>query len=152
HHIGPSRLWVEFARRWASIAIRSVRFDLSGLGDSPARPGQPEFVARAPEAFDDVLDAARAVSPRDASDVVLMGLCSAAYQALESGLELVPRAVVALNPVLSFQPPEMLAGAAMHHRRRVCLPRNRAIEAFHGDGALSPLLRRFPDLGWQFRN
>ncbi len=151
HHTGPGRLWVEFARTWAAAGHRCVRFDMSGLGDSPARAGQPEFVARAPEAFEDVRDVAAAVSPDDPGNVVLVGLCSSAYQAIESALELRPKAVLAVNPVLSFQPPEMLAGQPVDPRRQVALPRTALVEAFHDQGPLAWLRRRFPDVGWKIR-
>ena len=151
HHIGPNRLWVELARRLALSGLRSVRVDLSGLGDSPVRAGQPEFVSRTPLAFEDVVEVARAVSPDDPSNIVLVGLCSAAYQALESALELRPRGVVAINPVLSFQPPEVLAGAPLDPRRRIALPRGAVVQTFHHEGPLSPLRRRFPNLGWRLR-
>jgi alpha/beta superfamily hydrolase len=152
HHIGPNRLWVELARQWAALGMRCVRFDLSGLGDSPIRPGQAEFVARAPEAFDDVGAAAAAVSPADPSNVYFVGLCSAAYQAIENALALGPRGIIAVNPVLSFLPPEMAAGQPMDPRRRACLPRTPLVEKFHDDGPLAPLRRRFPNLGWSIRN
>jgi len=151
HHIGPNRLWVELARHLALHGLRTVRVDLSGLGDSPVRPGQPEFVSRTPLAFDDVVDVAEALSPDDPSDIVLVGLCSAAYQALDSALALRPRGVVAINPVLSFQPPEVLAGGTLDERRRVALPRSTVVQAFHHEGPLSPLRRRFPNLGWRLR-
>ncbi len=150
-HVGPSRLWVEFARQWAVSGVRSVRVDMSGLGESPVRPGEPEFVIRLPVNFDDVTDIAKAVSPDDPSDVVLVGLCSSAYQALDSAMELHPRGVIALNPVLTFQPPEMLAGQPVHERRRVALPRGNVIQQFSGEGALSGLRKRFPGLGWRIR-
>ncbi len=152
HHIGPNRMWVELARQWAALGMRCVRFDLSGLGDSPTRPGQAEFVARALEAFDDVGAAAAAVSPADPSNVYFVGLCSAAYQAIENALILRPRGIIAVNPVLSFLPPEMTAGGSMDPRRRACLPRTSLVEKFHDDGPLAPLRRRFPNLGWSIRN
>jgi alpha-beta hydrolase superfamily lysophospholipase len=151
HHVGPNRLWVELARRLALVGLRSVRIDLSGLGDSPVRDGQPEFVSRAPWAFVDVADVARAVSPDDPSNIVLVGLCSAAYQAIESALELRPRGVVAINPVLSFQPPEVLAGDPLDPRRRIAWPRGAVVQSFHHQGPLSPLRRRFPNIGWRIR-
>ena len=152
HHIGPNRLWVELSRRLALAGVRSARIDLSGLGDSPARPGQPEFVSRSPLAFDDVVAAAQALGGDDPSNVVLVGLCSAAYQALESALQLHPRGVVAINPVLSFQPPEVLAGGQLDPRRRVAMPRTPLVQAFHHEGPLSGLRRRFPDIGWRVRS
>lgn len=120
-HIGPHRLWVDLARRWASLGARCVRVDLSGLGESAPRPGRSELVVRAPEAFDDVADAVRwAGGPARA---VLVGLCSSAYQVLESAIELEPLGVLSVNPLLRFTPPELAAGGEMSGRRRLCQPR-----------------------------
>ncbi|HEY1734554.1 MAG TPA: alpha/beta fold hydrolase [Acidimicrobiales bacterium] len=121
-HTGPSRLWVTLARRWAADGVRCVRVDLSGLGESPARRGQAEQVLRAPEAFDDVRQVVDAAAG-DAGDVVLVGLCSGGYQALESALELSPGGVLAVNPLLRFTPPELLAGGVVDPRRRLCVPK-----------------------------
>ena len=121
-HTGPSRLWVTLARRWAADGVRCVRVDLSGLGESPARRGQAEQVLRAPEAFDDVRQVVDAVAG-NAGDVVLVGLCSGGYQALESALELSPGGVLAVNPLLRFTPPELLAGGGVDPRRRLCIPK-----------------------------
>lgn len=120
-HVGPARLWVILARRLAGVGIRCVRVDLSGLGDSPARPGRPEGVIRAPEAFDDVAEVVEAVGGPRAT--VLVGLCSGAYQALESALELTPLGVVGINPLLRFTPPEIASGEPLSPRRRLCEPR-----------------------------
>ncbi len=121
-HTGPSRLWVTLARRWAADGVRCVRVDLSGLGESPTRRGQAEQVLRAPEAFDDVRQVVGSVAA-DAADVVLVGLCSGGYQALESALELTPGGVLAVNPLLRFTPPELLAGGGVDPRRRLCIPK-----------------------------
>ena len=107
-HIGQSRMWVELARVWACHQLRVVRFDLSGNGDSGTRPGQLGHVPRALEAFDDVEQAAAAISPDDPRNVVLVGLCSGAYQALEAGLTLRPRGVLLINPVLTFDTSEAI--------------------------------------------
>lgn len=122
HHVGPNRLWVHLARRWAELGVRSLRLDLSGIGDSPARPGRAELVVRSADAFDDVREVAEALSPDDPGDVVLVGLCSGAYQALESALELGARGVLAVNPSPVFNPPEMEGGGQMDPRRRICRP------------------------------
>jgi alpha-beta hydrolase superfamily lysophospholipase len=120
-HIGPNRLWVTLARRWAALGAHCIRADFSGLGESGARPGRPELVMRAPEAFDDVAEMVEAAGgPRR---VVLVGLCSSAYQALESALELEPLAVLCVNPILRFTPPEVAHGDGVSPRRRLCLPR-----------------------------
>lgn len=117
-HTGPNRLWVELARRWSVLGARCVRVDLSGWGDSDPREGKPAQVLRPPEAFDDVRAVVDALGgPRG---VVLVGLCSGAYQALESALELAPLGVLAVNPLLRFTPPEVAGGARISARRRIC--------------------------------
>jgi len=151
HHVGPDRLWVDLSRKWAALGWRTLRVDLSGLGDSPVRSGQTEFVARPKDHFDDVVDVSQAVSPTDPSDVILIGLCSGAYQALDSALGLGPRGVVAINPLLTIRAPELASGDALDPRRRVALPRSTVVQAFHNDGPLAPIRRRFPSLGWRVR-
>jgi alpha-beta hydrolase superfamily lysophospholipase len=101
-HIGQSRMWVELARVWAGEGLKVLRFDLSGNGDSGVRPGQPAHVARAIESFDDLYEVRRAISPDDPWNVILVGLCSGAYQGLEEGLIAPPRGVCAINPILTF--------------------------------------------------
>ena len=128
-HAGPGRSWVTLARTLAAGGLSSVRFDMSGLGDSPARGDEQEHIVRAPAAFDDVIDAAAAASGGDARNVVLVGLCSGAYQALESGLVLRPAGVVAINPLLRFAPPEMAEGP-IDPRRRICRPKTSAVSAY----------------------
>lgn len=97
-HVGPSRLWVEQSRRWAAAGLRCLRFDPDELGESSWSPDAPD---RSP--FDkglsfDVREAVRAVSPLDPSNSVLIGLCSGAQLALDSGLELGFRELCAINP------------------------------------------------------
>src|SRR5689334_9891890 len=45
HRIGTFRVWVDLARRLAEEGFTSLRFDLSGMGDSDVRRG-PEDVER----------------------------------------------------------------------------------------------------------
>ena len=138
HRMGPARLWADLSRRWAAAGLRCFRVDLSSLGDSPLRhPEQLRFRALGVEAFDDITDVTRFVCPDDPSNVVLVGLCSSAYQAIESAFLVNPRGVVAIQPVLSFQPREMAEGGSMDPRRRIAMPRNSLVQAFHGDGPLS---------------
>jgi pimeloyl-ACP methyl ester carboxylesterase len=146
-HVGPNRLWVDLSRRWAAAGIRCVRFDESGLGDSPARPGRPSDVVRTPEAFDDVRDARAAVEPQDPTNVVLVGLCSGAYQALEDALIQPPRAVYAINPVLHFAPPELATGS-MDPRRRICWPVS-GIARTYRLLLMEPLRRRLRNVLWR---
>jgi pimeloyl-ACP methyl ester carboxylesterase len=104
-------------------------------------------VIRAPEAFDDVADAADALEPDDPTNVILVGLCSGAYQALESALIRPPRGVYAINPLLHFQPPE-LAGGPMDPRRRICQPNTGLAQAYRWL-PIGPLRRRLRNLAWR---
>ncbi|MGB7653532.1 MAG: hypothetical protein WBL51_09695 [Acidimicrobiales bacterium] len=97
-HVGPSRLWVELSRQWASKGLRCIRFDLSELGESPWSPDQPNRPV-----FDkhrDVGDALRELSPDDPSDSVLIGLCTGAKLALDVALEYQAHGVCSINPSL----------------------------------------------------
>lgn len=78
HHVGPGRLFVELARVLAAEGIASLRFDLSGIGDSPRRQ-DPRSV------FELSIDETRAAVDRlraaGVSRVGIFGLCSGAYAA-----------------------------------------------------------------------
>jgi alpha-beta hydrolase superfamily lysophospholipase len=97
-HVGPSRLWVDLSRRWASLGLRSVRFDCNGLGESPWLPNQPSRPVFDKTLWKDIVNAVRAVNLGKAEDSVLIGLCSGAQLALEAALELKSRGVCAINP------------------------------------------------------
>lgn len=101
-HVGQSRIWTDTARDWCRSGRPSLRFDLSGCGDSDARPGAEGHRYKILEHLDEVSDAVRSVRPDDPADTFLVGLCSGAYHALESGLELSVRGVALINPVLAF--------------------------------------------------
>jgi alpha-beta hydrolase superfamily lysophospholipase len=96
-HSGPSRLWVELSRRWASRGLRCVRFDLSGLGDSPATHDQLGSSIYEQGWLDDTLTVVRELAG-DPTNVVLVGLCSGAYWAIEAGIALRAKGVCVINP------------------------------------------------------
>ncbi|MGO9659521.1 MAG: serine aminopeptidase domain-containing protein [Acidimicrobiales bacterium] len=156
-HVGPGRLWVDLARSWAAAGLEVLRADLSGLGDSPPRPGRPADVVYGPDAAEDVADIARAVSPEDPSAVVLMGLCSGAYHSVEAALATGARGVVAINlvpPSPPGDPPTRSPEAAPQdgrHRQRL----GQALAALHRAGSRLPghhylgaLGRRAADVKW----
>jgi alpha-beta hydrolase superfamily lysophospholipase len=152
HHVGPNRLWVEWSRQWAMAGIRSLRLDLSGLGDSPDRQAERgQWQSCKPEAFDDVVDAVGWVSPDNPSNVILVGLCSGGYQALESALAIRPRGVVAINPMTSFVPPESLAGLQVDPRRLIVFPSDDVVENFREAKRPRNLRQRLPGLAWKLR-
>jgi alpha/beta superfamily hydrolase len=97
-HVGPARLWVELARRWASLGLRCVRFDLSELGESPWLPGQPDRPVFDKTRRQDIVGVVRALDPLTPSNSVLIGYCSGAQLALEVASELKTRGVCVINP------------------------------------------------------
>ena len=100
-HAGPARFWVELARSLAAAGVRCVRVDLSGLGESPTRPGRTELVEFPADAVLDLGDIRRALTS-DGSPLVLVGLCSGADHAIEGALDGPVASVCVINPALNF--------------------------------------------------
>jgi len=149
HCTGPGRMWTVLARELAAAGRRCLRLDLSGIGESPPRADRSEEVAYAPEALDDVLEAAAMLSPESPSHVVLVGLCSGAYHAIEAGILLGARGVAAINPVTSARPAEVSAGGRVDPRRNAYLgpaPWVRAVADHPRVAALEPRLP--PSVWW----
>ena len=77
HRVGPFRLHVNLARELAANGFRSLRLDLSGLGDSQIRDGKKSLAERAEL---DVKDAFDALGDKlSLNRFVLIGLCSGAF-------------------------------------------------------------------------
>ena len=77
HRVGPFRLHVKLGRKLAELGFRSMRLDLSGLGDSQIRDGKKSLAERAEL---DVVDAFDALQQKLGVDqFVLIGLCSGAF-------------------------------------------------------------------------
>jgi pimeloyl-ACP methyl ester carboxylesterase len=88
-HIGPSRLWVETARRWAARGVPTLRVDLEGIGEADGDEGKRREI----EAFygsdfeqqiESVLDALeqRGFGTR----FLLAGLCAGGYWSFRAAL------------------------------------------------------------------
>ena len=94
HRVGPHRLHVRLARALSGDGFRTLRLDLSGIGDS--RP-LPEGMRFRDSAVADVRDAIDQLAPE--GGVVLFGICSGADNALAAALA-DPRvaAIVLLDP------------------------------------------------------
>jgi dienelactone hydrolase len=75
HHVGPYRVNVDLARSLAAVGITSLRFDISGMGDSDVRPGAAALDLD--RAMDDVRDAMALLEKRKGiRRFVLVGFCS----------------------------------------------------------------------------
>ena len=85
HRPGPNRLWVEFARRMAEKGFVTLRFDLSGLGDSASRRDKLSNTERQNT---DLREAVEFVlQKKQLSRVALIGLCSGVDPAHAIALE-----------------------------------------------------------------
>jgi hypothetical protein len=83
--IGPNRMWVETARRWAALGVPTVRIDLSAIGDAQGDSAalldvRSYYTGAYMEQVRAVLDGlqARGLPPR----FLLGGLCAGAHWAL----------------------------------------------------------------------
>ena len=85
HHGGWARCWVEAARDLARRGIPSLRFDLSNIGDSPARTGDPDQVLYTQAPIRDISDALDYLDATCPGAYVLIGRCSGAYSAFHAG-------------------------------------------------------------------
>lgn len=87
--IGPNRLWVELARRWAAQGLTAVRIDGEGIGDADGDAGDwanmrgyydPRQVHKTIALLDGL--EARGLPPR----FVLVGFCSGGYRSFQVAL------------------------------------------------------------------
>jgi pimeloyl-ACP methyl ester carboxylesterase len=94
HHVGANRLYVRLARALARSGVASLRFDLSGIGDSGA-PGDDATIPRGEIERRDIDDALSMLAADGAQRFVLAGLCSGADNAFATMVS-DPRVVGAL--------------------------------------------------------
>jgi pimeloyl-ACP methyl ester carboxylesterase len=100
HHVGPNRMYVRLARRWARNGYVVMRLDLAGLGDSEPRQGQMAGEVYPADALADIGAALECMRTKfGICDVTLIGLCSGAYHALRAAAAALPvRRVMMINP------------------------------------------------------
>jgi hypothetical protein len=81
HRTGPNRLHTTLARALASDGFPALRFDLAGIGDSESRAEALPPTEAALADIQEVLDDLEAAG-RTGRGVILVGLCSGAFEAL----------------------------------------------------------------------
>ena len=84
HHVGPWQLHVDLARHLARAGLPSLRFDLSGLGDSELPRQRESVTARTQADLCDAIDLATAEC--GARRIVMAGLCSGAIESHRAAL------------------------------------------------------------------
>ncbi|OIQ89946.1 alpha/beta hydrolase family protein [mine drainage metagenome] len=88
HRVGPAGLHVSIARALAKRGIPSLRFDLGGIGDSPALGSAVTNQVFPAGAVDDVFAVMDDLTQRlSCRRFVLLGHCSGAYHAFQAALQ-----------------------------------------------------------------
>lgn len=88
-HIGPNRVWVEVARRWAARGVPTLRIDLEDIGDSDgdnraSLTNSSFYTSRRTDRTLALLDQLAALGLPQR--FILGGLCSGAYWSLQAAL------------------------------------------------------------------
>jgi pimeloyl-ACP methyl ester carboxylesterase len=100
YHVGPNRMYVSLARRWAREGFVVLRLDIAGLGDSDTRPDSKVDEVFPPAALKDINRAVNFMRQEfGATDVTLIGVCSGGYHALRAAVaELPVNRIFMVNP------------------------------------------------------
>ena len=96
--IGPNRMWVEAARRWAARGVPSLRVDVEAIGeaDGAVSPYADDNALYVDELIPQVKAAIAFLAEQGVAErFVTVGLCAGAYWAMYVGLE-DPRVTAAL--------------------------------------------------------
>lgn len=107
-HIGPNRMWVAIARRWAAAGVASLRLDLCGIGESDGAHNldiSSLYHEQMVEQVEWALDSVR--SRLGFRRFAIVGLCAGAFWGFHAALRSREiRAAILLNPRLLFWDPQ----------------------------------------------
>jgi alpha-beta hydrolase superfamily lysophospholipase len=87
YRIGPNRNYVKAARDFAAAGYRTLRFDVSGIGDSRVDTGFSSASMYRDWATVDVSAAIDMLAARGCKRFFLMGICSGSYLAFQTALQ-----------------------------------------------------------------
>ncbi len=106
HHVGPNRLYVTLSRQLAHLGFVCARVDLPGLGDAVVDDPELENVTYIPELSDHIYRLITTIMDNsEGGSIVIAGLCSGAYGAFASSVELTGLDIVEgmmINPLTFF--------------------------------------------------
>lgn len=85
---GLSRMWTDLARNLAHRGITSLRFDMTGVGESQGRfTGDPMTASYHPDRIADLSSAVDALGAQGFGQVTVVGYCSGAYAAWHAAIK-----------------------------------------------------------------
>ncbi len=103
HHVGPHRIYTDFARRLANEGMNSFRIDIEGIGDSFTNGNNRDNYAYSPSAIQDVTHALRYANKEGFDKFVFTGICAGAYHSFKAAAELVEydiKGAILVNPLV----------------------------------------------------
>jgi len=154
YHIGPNRLHVSLARRWAALGHTVLRIDLSGIGDSSAAPDAAENVVYSDRALEDLRGAVEFLAEsRPAMQCHALGLCSGAYHAFKAAAGKLPLSgIILINPLtfswkegMSLDYPAHMVASSMLRYKTTAFRTSSWLKLLRGDvsvGGVSQILLR----------
>ena len=145
------------SRRWAALGLRSLRCDLSGLGDSPAWPGQAVDEPFPQEALEDLSDWLQRPRLQIRPMCCWSGCARAAITHLRARLLLGAAGVCGINPVIPYKPSELRSEKAARtektdSRRQAAAARKWWVRALPAHDQMGALVERMPGPVWWIVN
>ena len=150
HQIGPGRVWVEFSRSMNLGGVATLRADVDGVGDSPVCRRARIPRSYDPEHVDDVVELVEVLRARGFTKVIVMGLCSGAWLAVQAALRTQVEGVFALNAQLYWQQgdPVYLTIAESNERQKPDRAREVYWDRLHAWSALDLVGLQHPATVW----
>ncbi|MDP9001846.1 MAG: alpha/beta fold hydrolase [Myxococcota bacterium] len=157
-HFGTNRLCVGIARRLSAVGFSVLRFDSTGLGDSPATNLVEENRVYSTTA---VADSRRAMDflgrARGLNRFVLVGLCSGAYVSFHTAVADVRVVSIVLMNILLFHwkegdPIDVRKRDAVKSTRfysQAALDRKSWVRLLHGDVHLKAIVQGLMQKAWE---
>ena len=148
HNVGPFRMHVDLARKLSSRGIRSVRFDLSGIGESLGVGAAGKSIDRAAAEVATAMD--WMADNYGDSKFILFGLCSGADDSMHTALhDDRVKALVAIDGCGYRTPKFYLRRVTSHYIPRILSPEKWwriAKRVFRGDDAPPTTLQAGADV------
>ena len=86
-HYGSNGIYVRWARHFASLGFTSLRFDISGIGESDPAEGESASQPYPKAATADITAALNDLRDKGHKRFVLIGLCSGGYHAFKTAID-----------------------------------------------------------------